>query len=102
MKQFYLMRYEDVHGNSGIGVVAEGVIFDSGRGAFTWLTDKPTITTFDTIEDIRELHGHEGRTEIVIEGCRKQTKLFKECREKARLKKSIQNREERSEHDASD
>jgi len=46
MKKFYLLRHEDVHNNSGTGIVAEGVIFDNGMGAMTWLTDEPTVTTF--------------------------------------------------------
>jgi hypothetical protein len=80
MKKFYLLRHEDVSGCSGTGVVAEGIIFDDGTGAFTWLTKIKTVTTFWKMADIRKLHGHDGRTEIVIEG----QDGFEKCEEAAR------------------
>jgi hypothetical protein len=89
MKLFYLLRHEDVHNNSGTGVVAEGVIFDNGQAAMTWLTDISTVTIFSRIGDVKRLHGHEGRTEVVIENVRKDRKKFEMCREMAKLKKDI-------------
>lgn len=89
MKTFYLMHLEDVHGNSGTGVVAEGIIFDSGMCAMTWLSDIATVTTFRRIQDVSRLHGHDGKTIVVVEGKRPQAKLFVECREIARIKKSV-------------
>lgn len=70
-----------MNGFSGTGVVAEGVIFDDGTGAFTWLTPKKTVTTFWKMADIRDMHGHDGKTEIVIEGTNK--RKFEECNAKA-------------------
>lgn len=75
MRKFYLLRHEDVHCNSGVGVVAEGVIFDDGSGAFTWLSKRKTVTVFLKAGDVAELHGHNGRTEMIIEGKKK----FIEC-----------------------
>jgi len=75
MRKFYLLRHEDVNGHSGTGVVAEGVIFDDGTGAFTWLTPMKTVTTFWKMADICKMHGHNGRTEVIIEGKSK----FEEC-----------------------
>lgn len=89
MKTFYLLRHEDIHGNSGIGVVAEGIIFDSGMCAMTWLSDTPTVTTFRRIQDVNKLHSHEGKTQVVVEGNRRQVKLFTECREIARIRQSV-------------
>ena len=88
MKKFYLLRHQDVHGNSGIGVVAEGIIFDSGMGSFTWLSVIPTVTTFMKITDVIKLHSHGGLTEIIIEGRKSHTKKYIECQELARLKKT--------------
>lgn len=68
MKKFYLLRNEDVNGNSGTGVVAEGVLFDNGLAAMTWLSDEPTVTTFVFPRSIKKLHGHNGRTEVIMEG----------------------------------
>jgi hypothetical protein len=90
MKKFYLLRHEDVNGNSGTGVVAEGVIFDhGGMCAMTWLTSISTITMFRTIKDVITLHGHDGKTQVILEGRKKHEKLFSECAEKVKLKKAI-------------
>ena len=87
MKTFYLLRHQDVHGNSGTGVVAEGIIFDSGMCAMTWLSTIPTVTNFRCIQDVVKLHGHEGKTDVVVEGNRRTVKLFQECKDLARAKK---------------
>lgn len=94
MKTFYLLRKEDVHGNSGTGVVAEGIIFDSGMVAMTWLSDIPTVTTFRRIEDVSKLHGHGGLTEVIIQGKKKQVALFDSCVDQARIKKAIRRAKE--------
>ena len=86
MKTFYLLRHEDVHGNSGIGVVAEGVIFDTGMCSMTWLSEIATVTTFRRIQDVVKLHSHEGKTEVVVEGKRSQRAAFEECRAIVRAK----------------
>lgn len=91
MKTFYLLRHEDLHGHAGTGVVAEGIIFDSGMVAMTWLSDYPTVTVFPKITVVKKLHGHEGRTEVVIEG---KDKRFEKCKEDAKLKKDIKDRQE--------
>lgn len=93
MKTFYLLRHSDVHGNSGIGVVAEGVIFDSKLCAMTWNTEIPTVTTFRNIADVKKLHGHEGRTEVVVEG---KHPRFEECKQilKDLRKRNKEKREE--------
>jgi hypothetical protein len=92
MRKFYFLRHKDVNGFSGTGVVAEGVIFDDGTGAFTWLTPMKTVTTFWKMSDIDFMHGHDGRTEVVIEGRNK--KKFDECHERAHIIK-MQMRAER-------
>lgn len=89
MRKFYLLRHEDVNGHSGTGVVAEGVIFDDGTGAFTWLTPMKTVTTFWKMADIKRMHGHDGRTEVIIEGSKK----FIECANKAKELKIAQRTE---------
>jgi hypothetical protein len=98
MRKFYLLRHEDVNGYSGTGVVAEGVIFDDGTGAFTWLTSMKTVTTFWKMADIRKMHGHNGKTEVVIEGSNK--KKFAECdaaalvlKNQRRVERKVQNME---------
>lgn len=89
MKNFYLLRHEDVHGHSGLGVVAEGTIFDNGMVAMTWLSKWDTVTMFKNIQAVNELHSHEGRTEVVVEGRKNHIKKFALCREMAREKKNM-------------
>lgn len=87
MKTFYLLRNEDVHGHAGLGVVAEGVIFDDGGAVMTWLTKWKTTTTFENILAVHELHSHSGRTEVIVEGARGKAKQFEFCKQQAKLKK---------------
>lgn len=89
MRKFYLIRHEDVHNNSGTGVVAEGVLFDNGMGALTWLTDEPTVTTFVRgVRGIQKLHGHGGKTEVIIEGAKRDAKKFEQCQDAVRSLKA--------------
>lgn len=65
MRRFVLDRKEDETGISGIGIVAEGVQFTSGRCALTWLTPYSSVAVYDSIEDVESVHGHKGKTVIV-------------------------------------
>ena len=67
MKVFYLNRAEDESGISGTGRVAQGFIFDNGRGAVTWLSDHPSVTIYDNIGEVHAIHGHGGKTEVIME-----------------------------------
>ena len=66
-KLFYLQRIQDSSGVSGTGRIAQGVIFDNGKVALTWLSDTPSTAIYDSIGDIRTIHGHEGQTEVCME-----------------------------------
>ena len=65
MKQFHLNRKQDVSGISGTGKVAEGVVFSDGSVAMRWLTDTATTTIFESIADVKEIHGHGDATDII-------------------------------------
>ena len=67
MKIFYLNRVEDESGISGTGRVAQGFIFDNGKVAVTWLSEHPSVTVYDNIGEVSAIHGHGGKTEIVME-----------------------------------
>jgi hypothetical protein len=95
MKLFYLLRNTDVNGNSGIGTVAEGVIFDEGgMCAMTWLSETITVTVFKNIIDVKKLHGHDGKTEVIIEGRKKDISKFEACKEQVRIKKTLRRHDE--------
>lgn len=89
MRKFYLLRHEDVHNNSGTGVVAQGVIFDNAYVAMTWLSDVLTVTTFaGGIKAVKRLHGHDGKTEVIIEGVKRDAKKFESCQDAVRTRKA--------------
>ena len=67
MKIFYLNRTEDESGISGTGRVAQGFIFDNGKVCVTWLSEHPSVTVYDSIGEVRAIHGHQGKTEIIME-----------------------------------
>lgn len=67
MKIFYLNRNEDESGISGTGRVAQGFIFDNGKVAVTWLSEHPSVTVYDSIGEVHAIHGHGGKTEVIME-----------------------------------
>lgn len=63
---FHLHRYEDETGVSGTGVVAEGMRATDGRVALRWLVgDSRSWSLWDSIEDVKAIHGHNGKTQVV-------------------------------------
>lgn len=64
MRRFVLDRSEDVSGTSGVGVVAEGVVFSNGWVAYTWLTPLSTVTFCQSVDVLEKLHGHDGRARV--------------------------------------
>lgn len=66
LKHFYLKRDEDVSGTSGTGIVARGVILPSGACVLEWLTFHSSICIYKNVEDVEKIHGHEGKTLIVM------------------------------------
>lgn len=67
MKIFYLNRTEDESGISGTGRVAQGFVFDNGKVAVTWLSEHPSVTVYDSIGEVHAIHGHGGKTEVIME-----------------------------------
>jgi hypothetical protein len=53
-----------VSGVSGVGVVAEGVLFASGKAVLSWCSDYGSITIYERMQDVEAIHGHEGRTRL--------------------------------------
>lgn len=67
MQKFYLLRDDDISGISGTGIVAEGVILNSGKVILEWIKEPSSINIFNSIEDLEDVHGHNGATKIVFE-----------------------------------
>jgi len=65
MRLFELRRTEDESGVSGTGTVAQGVIFDNGWCALTWLTDHTSVAFYTSVDEVIAIHGHNGKTRVV-------------------------------------
>lgn len=64
---FFLARMEDETGTSGTGLVAEGVEFSDGTVALRWRTRTSSTAVYDSLAAVREIHGHNGKTQILYE-----------------------------------
>jgi hypothetical protein len=64
MKPFHLRRIVDDSGVSGIGVVAEGVVFEHGMTVLHWLGGISSITIYANIDEMMKIHGHGGHTQV--------------------------------------
>jgi len=62
--RFILIRKEDITGVSGTGVVAEGALFSNGLSIIRWLRKPFSIGIYQTLEDLIQVHGHKGTTQI--------------------------------------
>jgi hypothetical protein len=67
VRVFRLLRIEDESGVSGTGWVAEGVIFSNGWVALLWLSETPSMGFYPSIDAVEAIHGHQGKTRIVLE-----------------------------------
>jgi hypothetical protein len=66
-RKFWLHRIEDPSGVSGVGIIAEGIIFTSGWCAMSWLTGISQVGIYPSLDHVRMIHGHNGKTEIIWE-----------------------------------
>ena len=65
LKAFVLFRNKDISGVSGIGVVAEGVLFSNGKVALEWFGEHASTNIYDSLEDMLFVHSHGSATEVV-------------------------------------
>ena len=69
MRLFELHRDVDSSGVSGTGVVAQGVEFDNGQCAMSWLSQWQSVALYPDITVLENIHGHNGNTRVVwVEG----------------------------------
>jgi hypothetical protein len=68
LRVFQLWRDEDVSKVSGIGRVAVGVVFPSGKVVLEWLGSDTTFGIYDKLDHVEQIHGHGGKTRIVFVG----------------------------------
>jgi hypothetical protein len=63
-RTFELVRYRDLSGVSGTGVVAEGCVFTDGSVALRWRGNNPATAVWPDIDSVLAVHGHQGATEV--------------------------------------
>ena len=64
MRRFNLLRFVDVSGVSGTGLVAEGIEFTDGTVVIRWLGESPSTVVWASLSAAMAVHGHNGSTEI--------------------------------------
>jgi hypothetical protein len=65
-RMFDLMRDRDFSGKSGTGRVAEGFVFEDGTVVMRWLSNRASTNIYASVEDVIEVHGHGGATQVVF------------------------------------
>jgi phage-related protein (TIGR01555 family) len=63
-RMFELVRNVDETGISGTGVVALGMVFPDGAVSMRWQTKHRSNTQFESLDELLEIHGHEGKTVV--------------------------------------
>jgi hypothetical protein len=65
-RRFVLRRSTDVSGVSGLGDVADGVVWPDGTAAVRWRGDSPSTVHHDQgAAAVERIHGHGGATRVV-------------------------------------
>ena len=67
IRRFHFERNKDASGISGIGKVAEGVIFSNGKVALEWFGNHSSTNLYDSLDDVVYIHGHAGMTDIIFD-----------------------------------
>ncbi len=66
-RRFHLLRIRDVSGVSGTGIVANGVEWPDGTVTVRWRGVRPSTVNWNSMGDVKAIHGHGGATVIVWE-----------------------------------
>jgi len=61
--QLYREKYHS--GISGVGLIAEGVVFTDGRVVIRWIGEFSSINLHDSVASLERIHGHNGGTQVV-------------------------------------
>lgn len=65
-RTFDLVRWKDVSGKSGTGVIAQGTQFRDGQTVVQWCVPgmPRVVQVWDSLDDILTVHDHEGTTVV--------------------------------------
>lgn len=62
---FVLERDHDVSGVSGLGTVADGVLWPNGLVSLCWRGKYSSVAHWLNLSDMERVHGHDGNTRVV-------------------------------------
>jgi hypothetical protein len=65
-RRFVLERTEDVSGVSGVGTVADGVVWPNGLVTICWRGEYSSVVVWQNLDDAMTIHGHDGATKAVF------------------------------------
>ena len=68
LEEFYLLRTEDASGVSGEGVVARGMVLETGQCVLYWRTFFSSISIYQSLTELTQIHSHGGKTQVIM-GC---------------------------------
>jgi len=68
LQEFHLLRLEDASGVSGLGIVARGVVLETGKCVLYWRTFYSSISIYESLAEVESIHSHGGKTQLVM-GC---------------------------------
>lgn len=63
-RTFDLVRFHDVSGVSGEGIVAQGTQFPDGQVALQWPSPNRSVAVWDSVTALLNVHGHNGLTVV--------------------------------------
>ncbi|WP_207944587.1 hypothetical protein [Actinomadura rubrisoli] len=64
-RRFQLARATDVTGVSGVGLVADGVLWPDGAVSVRWRGEMPSTVAWECLDHVVQVHGHAGHTRIL-------------------------------------
>ena len=65
-RRFALQRHQDATGISGVGLVAFGTVYPSGRTTLAWCcSEVPSVSIYDSPEQVIQIHGHGSSTDLI-------------------------------------
>ena len=71
MRIFHLHRTEDISGNTGNGVVAEGVVLSNGKAVVSFYPSPQmqvsSVIIYDNIAEAEAVHAHGGRAKLMFD-----------------------------------
>lgn len=68
MRVYQLWRKKPTTEGRGVSIVAEAILFTSGKFVVSWLGDIEAATVYNSKDDALAIHGHDGQSEFICVG----------------------------------